>query len=236
MKNWIIGALGASWGFIFSVCGQEVVRDFTPIAYEGVENAMVDSLLQGKTIPGNYRLAAAIALSYYPELSHLDIEFREKSIRTSMAALPRPGFIFRSKSNRSYRIVINNNPARLDGALLHQIPFNAQVGVLAHELAHIVDYSERGIFKMGVFGFRYLFRKGRRDIERYTDLIVIQKGLGWQLHDFREYIMHGSGAPGDYLRYKESIYLMPGQIIRYFGEFPDLYDVSTEEENLLKAG
>ena len=51
----------------------------------------------------------------------------------------RPASVF---SPRRYKIVINNNP-QFKGIPFDSIPYNAAVGIVGHELAHIVEYETK---------------------------------------------------------------------------------------------
>ena len=69
----------------------------------------------------------------------------------------------------------------LDPILLKNLNYNAQVGVLGHELSHVCDFNSKnfgGILRI-VFGNlsdAFLDR-----FEFYTDKICIDHGLGYQL-------------------------------------------------------
>ena len=64
---------------------------------------------------------------------------------------------------------------------MDKIPFNALVGVFGHELAHISDFQERGLFGMIDVMFGNLSRKYLDRFEHGTDRRTIEHGLGFQL-------------------------------------------------------
>jgi len=137
--------------------------------------------IQNKEIPGSISLQSKIALSRYPELNNINISFRFKKIRTSMACRPSPLSVFRKKTKRKYTIFINNKQHKKEAICIKNLSFNAQVGVIAHELGHVVDYQQKtGLEIIGV-AIRYNFKKQRSKFEKSIDSIAITRGFGWQI-------------------------------------------------------
>jgi hypothetical protein len=161
-------------------------------------------------IPEEYELAFYTAISHYPELQQTRIEFRIKPLRTTMATRPAK-FLFKSRSNRVYKVYVNNKP-NFDGVYLASLNYDQQVGIIGHELAHILDYSHKSVFRLIGNGIGYLFPAYRKKYEGKTDIRTIKHGLGWQLFDFVDYIMNRSHASESYLRMKKRIYMDEGEI------------------------
>ena len=114
---------------------------------------------------------------------------------------------------RAYDIFINND-INFEGILLDDVPFNAQIGVIGHEVAHIVDYEGRNILGIIQVGLNYLNDNRKRTYENRIDRMTIQRVLGWQLKDWAQYSMFDSPkASEDYKAFKRKIYLNPQQII-----------------------
>lgn len=166
-----------------------------------------------KKFSTEFKLPAMIALSYYPELKNTRIEFVNKSIRTTMACRPKWNFIFKRKENRVYRVFINNNAERVKGAMLADVPYNAQIGLIGHELGHVADYAQSGVFRIIGMGFKYLFTPGRMHVERKVDKITIDHQLGWQLYDFCDFILNRSTVSEEYKEYKRKVYYKPEEIL-----------------------
>ncbi len=69
--------------------------------------------------------------------------------------------------------------------MFKNLNFNAQIGVLGHELSHISDYTYKGFGKMSNLLLIEIFSKKQVDLfESRTDLICIHHGLGYQLLDW----------------------------------------------------
>ncbi|MEO0473096.1 MAG: hypothetical protein AAF206_26005 [Bacteroidota bacterium] len=168
---------------------------------------------QNKVFIDQYKKVSLVALSYYPELKETDIEFVHQKLNTTLAARPKMGSVFKKAGKRKYQIFINNHESceiPLDAA-----PFNAQVGVIGHELAHIVDYEKRNTNKIFGAGLSYATRQSKASFEKQTDRITIEHGLGWQLHHWADFVLKYSKANDKYLAFKERIYLTPKQILTY---------------------
>lgn len=173
-----------------------------------------------KKLPAGFELPCLIALSRYPELAHVKIEFVFKKIATTMAARPCSNVLFRKGGNRDYRIFINTDAEKIKGVLLHQVPFNAQVGIIGHELAHILDYESKSAGGLVVTGIRYVSKKFRSRMEKETDQIAIQRGFGWQLYAFTDYLFTCKEVPASYLEYKKKVYYCPKDFLNMLKRNP----------------
>jgi hypothetical protein len=171
-----------------------------------------DEDYEHQALAASYQEQAQIAMSYYPDLKGIDIEFVRKDIKTTMAARPAMDFIFRKKENRKYKIFIDTSVKNEKGLLLSDVPFNAQVGIIGHELAHVVDYEEKTAMGVVFTGIGYLFHPYRKKLERKVDEIAIVRGLGHQVVGFSSYVLHESNVSEKYKKYKRKIYYKPGQL------------------------
>lgn len=166
---------------------------------------------KGKRIPEAIELPALIALSFYPELANTNIQFEYKTIKTTMSARPKWNCLVNNK--RNYIIYINNDTERTGGVSVNELSLNAQVGILAHELAHIADYESRSDLSLMRVGIYYkIFKHYHRKMERATDEIAIRHGLGEQLYDFSDYVLNHSNASPQYKEFKKKFYLTPDEI------------------------
>lgn len=103
-----------------------------------------------------------------------------------MRAQPKTNLInlFRKRKNRKYIILITKNDNAQKNIIIDSLSFNAKVGVIGHELAHISQYTQNSIFNLICYS---LSKKVKRQVETSADKICIQKGLGFPLYEFRNY-------------------------------------------------
>lgn len=159
-----------------------------------------------------YKLVSLIALSYYPELIDEQIKFKYANIN-STARTTMSFFSVFWKESKHYIIYINNNIKRT-GMLPEDLPFDAQVALVAHELAHVIDFKKRGFISMCLWGVGYTFVKQRAKIEKRADETVIKRGLGQELYDLTDFILNHSSANNHYLEIKRNRYLLPSEIMK----------------------
>ncbi len=143
-----------------------------------------------KTEYGQHKLVAApfekqclIALSFYPELKDIRIVFKVKKAFIPLSARPTTwSLLFLPAKKRSYQVIISKQTTdKLEPILLQNLSFNAQIGVLGHELAHTSYYTKKtGIAIIGI-AIRYFSGSFRNRFEFENDRRTIDHGLGYQL-------------------------------------------------------
>lgn len=143
--------------------------------------------LKNKKLVKEYEMQIKGALLYYPELHDAKITFRVKKIKSPLMARPTIWAIFRKPSKRHYYITVSSKTnEKLEPILLKNLSYNAQVGVLGHELSHIADFHSQ---KSGYF-YKLLFwqlnSKKIDKMENETDQRCIDHGLGFQLLDWSQ--------------------------------------------------
>jgi len=114
--------------------------------------------------------------------------------------------------HRKYVIFIDNNTHHNEGVLLRDVPFNAQIGVIGHELGHIMDYERRSIKGILLLASDYEIMKNHVRYERSIDEYAIGRGLGWQLKEFADFVQNRSDASARYKRFKQVNYLSGAEI------------------------
>lgn len=144
-----------------------------------------------KGLPEGFEVAAAIAYSAYPQLEDVHIDMiltqtgapMESTLEVSTLFIP-------GKKNRQYLILLNDaQNTFFDPILLRSLPFDAQVGILAHELGHVVYYHKLNLFQFGKWGLKYLRSdKFRAAHERTTDLMPVYHGLGNQIYQYAYFV------------------------------------------------
>jgi hypothetical protein len=143
----------------------------------------VSKVAENKIIPEVYKDAIVIALAHYPELTKINIKIKVKKKLAPLAARPKLFSIFLKPAKRKYIITISTSTIKmLQPILLEKLSFNAQVGVLGHELAHVSEFNSKSGFFFVKLALKHVFNK--RAIDRFeynTDKRCIDHGLGFQL-------------------------------------------------------
>jgi hypothetical protein len=138
---------------------------------------------RNKELIPEFALQTLIALSYYPELKNTHIKFIFKPAHTPLTTKPDFPDVISTRSKRTFTIIISDSSMwKLQPVLLQHMDFNAQIGVLGHELSHVVDFSQNSLLQLIGSGVNHIFSS--RYIDRFeyrTDSICIAHGLGYQL-------------------------------------------------------
>ena len=161
------------------------------------------------TCPREFSSALNTALLFYPELKDVSIKFRYADIRTTMET--RPVLLSTIFGKRSYLIFIDTI-TNGEGVLLKDVPFNAQVGIIGHELSHISDYEKRNLFQMVKLGLHYKLHPSFASYEKSIDQLTVKKGLGWQILCWSDFIINHSNASENHKAFKRRYYLSPSEI------------------------
>ena len=172
---------------------------------------------QRKTFAPPYELEALLALSYFPELDTVPIDFvLDSGAWVPVASRPVPQSLLQGP--RRYQVIISANPPSfLDDARFDSCGFNARVGVLGHELAHTLFYAPRSSLEVAWMGLCYPWDFYRRKFEKDTDRRAIQRGLGHQHLAWQQYI--NQKTQGYWLaNYLNSFYLNETEIRQLMAE------------------
>ena len=197
-------------GFCDAKGQNHIYKEFQKSEWQQYYDSLKLNFGKSKILIKEFELQSLIALSYYPELKNVPITFRYFNIRTT--AEVRPEYFSAIKNyNRKYVIYISKN-AHTEGVLLKDVPFNAQIGVLGHELAHILDYEGRTVSSIFGLALDYLIIKNHARYERSIDGITIKRGLGWQELEFADFMENKSMATARYKRFKKVNYLSSSEI------------------------
>jgi len=169
---------------------------------------------KNKILPTGFEIQALVALSHFPELKKEQIEFRFKKTKVAHTSSPAFFSVFKKANERKYIITISTKTkVGLEDTQLVNLSYNAQIGVLGHELAHIADYQALNFGGLLKFGLHYIKEKDIVATENRTDKITIQHGLGYQLWAWSNEVheLHIQDGRGDR-------YLSPGQIMALIDE------------------
>lgn len=154
----------------------------------------VDSLKKivgnNKGLPEGFEVAALLAYAAYPQLKDVEIDMRLIPGGAPMESNFELMTLFGSRKKRKYIIYLNNAAnTPFDEILLRSLPFDSQVGILAHELGHTAYYHRLSALQIAKWGLMYLLDEDfRARHERSTDLMPLYHGLGSQIYQYAWYI------------------------------------------------
>ncbi len=144
---------------------------------------------QRKTIPVLYEKQILIALNFFPELQHDKIIFRVKHTYTSLCSKPNLVSVLRNSKHRTYLVTISDTTDKvLTLILFKNLHFNAQVGVIGHEIGHAFDFSQKNTFGLVRIGLGNLSQKFLDRFKYRTDNICIAHVSGYQLLSWSIYV------------------------------------------------
>ena len=160
-----------------------------------------------KTFQPKIKSAALVALSRYPELKNVRIEFLFRPIISTMAARPKINLKAFTR-HRTYQIFLNNNEGKNKALDIDSLSESVKIGWIAHELGHIVDYESRNALSLMAMGVYYLTVPSfKRNIEQSVDIIAIRHGFGYEHCEGVEYLLYGSKASENYKKNNMKYYL-----------------------------
>ncbi len=187
-----------------------------------------------KIIPENILKEAQVALSFYPELEDVEIEFKFKyGIKKSfMQAQPKISKLFKGKKGRSYYVLMSSKFLIQDQEFsINEIPSEVLIGWLGHELGHIVDYRDKSALTLVKFGTKYITSDNFiRKAERTADTYAINRGMGNYIFATKDFILNHANLPDSYKRRKARLYLSPAEILAMVNDLEDEAGVMEEEE------
>ncbi len=189
-----------------------------------------NNYLANKIIPIEFKDAIHIALNFYPNLKATQIKFKIKKNKSPLTARPTIWAIFQKASKRKYIITLSNKTnLKLTPILFQNLSFNAQIGVIGHELAHIDFYNtKKGIYFIKL-ALLHLSKKSMDKFEFNTDKRCIESGLGYQLLNWSKEVREklklkqwgGSSMPTA----KKERYMNPETILKHIKNNP-LYNLN----------
>src|SRR3954471_4831148 len=106
---------------------------------------------ENRTTASGYEAPFREALKHYPELQGVAVQPVVKSNPLFYyAARPELSSVFKPRLKRKYFVVIAKRTKKPfeEAALLKNLPFEAQVGILGHELAHIAQYTRQNFLSL----------------------------------------------------------------------------------------
>lgn len=191
-----------------------------------------------KTLPQGFELQTLLALSHFPELQEVKIKFVLADVGIPLSSRPYWRSMLKSSKNRTYLIIIDKNLEEgrnrdRDALLLKNQPFNAQIGIIGHELSHTAYYLDRSFFGIAKDALCQ-FSQCRINFERNTDLRLIDHGLGWQRYDHSLFVrrrLNNSIAEASATEGGGGAYMSPAEILTHINnnkKYADAISLSSE--------
>lgn len=170
-----------------------------------------------KIFPVSIQTEVEEALSYYPELEkiHIEFKFRRKKMKSFMQAQPKFSSLLHRRSKRRYIIQISEK-FNIDGKEfdVNHVPSEILIGWLGHELGHVYDYLDRSTINLIGFGANYIFsRSSIKTTERSADLNAILHGMGDYIFKTRNFILDHTELSEKYKKKIRKLYLSPPEIL-----------------------
>jgi hypothetical protein len=128
-------------------------------------------------------LATLLAISHYPFLQKRKLKVIIKKVKGApVEASFSPFNLIKPGKAKVYKIIIQEN------SFMEKMSLNNQIAALGHEMAHFIQYEERGYFGT-LFGLlRYVSSDQYRiSFEKKADKIAMDHGLGSLMFSFSFY-------------------------------------------------
>lgn len=156
----------------------------------------------------------SVVLTGYSEVSRNHIFIHVSPIsKTTMTMRPFLPTLLFPKSKWSFVLIINSRSKELKRLDIEKISDTALIGILAHELAHIVQYMQMNQFQLAVTFFKYISsRSFARVFERAADYIAIQRGFKKELLSVREQQLNDSDISPEYKKLIKDLCISPEEI------------------------
>ena len=173
-------------------------------------------------IPKNIKANVEVALSYFPQLNDINIEFKlKKNIKKStMQARPTFDSFFKRKKDRKFLILISEK-FKISGKEFStlDIPDAIFIGWIGHELGHIMDYQHRSRWNLIWFGIKYVLSDNHIvEAERAADYFAVKHNMGDYILKTKNFILNHADITASYKARMKKYYLSPEEIMNVIQE------------------
>jgi hypothetical protein len=154
------------------------------------------------------------------------MEFRVQKTDAPLSCRPAIGSLFLKRQKRKYMVfIITDSGPLAEPVLMHNLPFNEQIGVLAHEICHASYYQRHSTLQMIKFGLQ-LFTQKKFMIahEKSTDALIIYKGLGKHLYEYAYFVRNDESTKELFEKFGtwlDDYYMTPDEIKKIMSELPE---------------
>ncbi|HQQ93711.1 MAG TPA: hypothetical protein PLQ93_04085 [Bacteroidia bacterium] len=171
----------------------------------------------------------AYLLKFYPHMLLKRIDLKYKKSSSTIRVKPTFRSVFKAPEQRVYKMILSKGTgSTLDSVLIHNLGFNAQLGLLSVQLSQIEDLSAGGFFNFLYWGGRQFSHKGLRKIYRDAELKSLELGMGYQLLAYntefleRLKIENWQSTKGYryYMEHYRNFLMKPAMIENFLGDLP----------------
>jgi len=136
---------------------------------------------KNKTLLPGFELPILVALSHYPELENIPIEFRtSRGFRSATARVDVLSLLLPWRDHVYVVYISDADTSDFSGKSVKDWSFNNQVAVFAHELGHIIEYVNKSSLHIAGVAIRYVFgHKFVRKFELIADNHVRERNLAY---------------------------------------------------------
>lgn len=210
-----------SLSFLFAYNSIGFLYKNVAFIFPSSETDMGDELemyAKNKEIPDEIRDVTLEALSYFPELLdiRIDFKFKDNISGSVMQAQPKvSSLILTGKKNRRYKIKISRFLQLEDELVpIEELPHDVLLGWIGHELGHIKDYVGRSAINLMGFGAKYYcFKHFVTKAEIAADTYAVSCGLGEKIVATKNFVLNHDRLPEAYKNKIRSLYMSPGEIM-----------------------
>ncbi len=176
------------------------------------------------SVPHSWEEAIQYALDFFPELQNVRI--RIKARKNLLHCQCRPGLLsfLQKPDKRTYQILISTTTVReLTPLLFENLSFNARVGMIAHALAHIIQFQQLSRWDLVKNFLSYPLPSFRKKWEKEADKKVVEHGLGWEFFDWAN-LLQKLETNNMAIRYLNHFHLDPDDVLFYIQNLNQQYN------------
>ena len=150
---------------------------------------------QHKKYPPQYEKEILTALSFYPEIQENRVDFVLRRGYAPLSSRPTFGGLFRSARHRKYKVFISTGSGGgWDSIILAHAPYDARIGVLGHEISHVLNFSRMSGTQLAWLGVSHVSKTYMNRFEFRTDSLCIAQGMGDYLYAMSIHARKSFGA------------------------------------------